>query len=91
MNPLYQQQMQAGFGMPSQPVRLNPFQQVTAFWQAMRNPAAFMKSRFPDIPNEISNDPNQILGYLQQTRGITDQDLQQLYNTHGGVMMNGYR
>lgn len=51
--------------------------------QAMQNPAAFVKEHFPDIPDNISNDPNAILNYLQQTRGITDQDIQRLYNTYG--------
>ena len=52
--------------------------------QAMRNPAAFIKQRFPDIPDNIINNPDQILSYLQQTRGITDQQIQQLYGMYGG-------
>ena len=51
--------------------------------QAMQNPAVFVKEHFPDIPDSISNNPNAILNYLQQTRGITDQDIQRLYNTYG--------
>lgn len=46
--------------------------------QAMRNPAAFAKQAFPDIPDAIQNDPNQILGYLQQTRGISNAQIQQI-------------
>lgn len=64
MNPLYQQ-----FMMP---------QRMTAMMQAMQNPAAFVRQQFPDIPAEIANDPNQILRYLQQTRGIPDARIQQL-------------
>jgi len=63
-------------------------QRMNMFMQAMRNPAAFVKQQFPDIPDNIANDPNQILGYLQQTRGITNEQLNQLMNNYGG-MANG--
>lgn len=53
----------------------NPMQQVM---QAMQNPAAFIKSRFPDIPDNIQNDPNQIMQYLQRTRNISNNQIQQL-------------
>ena len=77
MNPLYQQLMG---GMPQQAMRStpmfqNPMQKMAYMMRAMQNPAAFVKNAFPDIPNEIQNDPIQILGYLQRTRGITDQDI----------------
>ena len=62
----------------------NPMMQRLAMInQAMKNPLSIVKQRFPDIPDQLSNDPNAILNYLQQTRGITDQDLQQLYATYG--------
>jgi hypothetical protein len=51
---------------------------------AMQNPAAFLKQRFPDIPDEIMYDPNRIMQYLQQTRGITDQEIQQVMQ-NGGI------
>jgi hypothetical protein len=63
--------------MPGAGQFLNPFQQMQQVMSVMNNPAAFLKQRFPDIPDGIMNDPNQILQYLQQTRGITDQDIQQ--------------
>ena len=68
-NPLYQQIM--GFA---------PMNKMAMAMQAMQNPAAFVKNAFPDIPENIQNDPNQILGYLQRTRGITQQDIQNLIN-----------
>ena len=43
----------------------------------MQNPAAFVRQAFPDIPAEIQNNPGQILRYLQQTRGINDQQIMQ--------------
>lgn len=76
MNPLAQ------FMSPSAPV--NPMlNKMAMIRQAMQNPAAFVKEHFPDIPDNISNNPNAILNYLQQTRGITNQDIQRLYNTYG--------
>ena len=85
MNPLYQQLM----GAPPQPQMSggpqfqNPIQKMQYIMQAMTNPAAFVKQSFPDIPQNIQNDPNQILRYLQQTRGISDQQIQQVYNMYG--------
>ena len=80
MNPLYQQMMGIGgaMGQPMAPQPLNPMQQIQAVMNAMRNPAAFLKQKFPDIPDEIINDPNRVLSYLQQTRGISNQDIQRV-------------
>lgn len=60
----------------------NPFQRMQQVMSVMNNPAAFLKQRFPDIPDEIMYDPNRILQYLQQTRGITNEDIQQI---QGGI------
>ena len=81
MNPLYQQLM-GGMGQPTPP---NPMQQMQMVMQAMRNPAAFLKQRFPDIPDQIMGDPNQIMSYLQRTRGISDQQIQQVASQFGGM------
>jgi len=78
MNPLYQ--MFSGGGPQFQ----NPMQKMNFIMQAMQNPAMFVKRQFPDIPDNISNDPNQILRYIQQTRGISDQQIQQLYSMYRG-------
>lgn len=64
--------------MPGGPQFANPAQKVTYIMQAMRNPAAFMKQQFPDIPDDIINNPDAILGYLQKTRGISNEQIQQL-------------
>lgn len=87
MNPLYQFTANGGLSngmqpMPSAPAFQNPMQMVM---QAMANPVPFIKNRFPDIPDSIMHDPNQILAYLQRTRGITNQQLQQLPMTYGGM------
>ena len=87
-NPLYQmimgggmqQPMQQNMGMPQPTQPMNNFSRIAMAMQAMQNPVAFVKKAFPDIPPEIENNPNQILGYLQQTRGIANQDIQNLMN-----------
>lgn len=68
---------------------LNPFQRMQQVMSVMNNPAAFLKQKFPDIPDEIMNDPNRILQYLQQTRGISNQDLQQVQAQMPGMQNGG--
>ena len=75
--PVQQAQPQVPMQMSGGPMFQNPMQKMQYIMQAMTNPAAFVKRTFPDIPDGISNDPNQILGYLQQTRGITNEQIQQ--------------
>ena len=86
MNPLFQQLtggMQQPAPMPTNV--MNPLQRMNFIRQAMANPTMIIKQRFPDIPDQIMNDPNQILLYLQRTRGITNQDIQQLTSQYGGL------
>ena len=79
MNPLYQ--MMNGSMPTAQPMMpQNPMQRMSFLMQAMQNPSQFVKQTFPDIPDNISNNPGQILQYLQQTRGITNQQVQQMMN-----------
>ena len=75
--------------VPSVPVynRPNPFQ----IMQAMQNPSAFVRWAFPDIPNEIANDPNQILSYVQRSRGITNQQIQNMMQMAGSMMPGFHR
>ena len=81
-NPLYEAMMGPRTGQVPQtapaPSFMNPVQKMQCIMQAMQNPAAFVKQALPDIPDQIANDPNQILQYLQQTRGITNQQIQQI-------------
>jgi len=67
----------SGSGGAGGPQFQNPMQKMQYIMQAMSNPAAFVRQHFPDIPEGIQNDPRQILGYLQQTRGISNQQVQQ--------------
>ena len=57
------------------PMFQNPLQKMNYIMQAMSNPAVFVRQNLPEIPNEILNDPNQILQYMKQNMGLTDQDI----------------
>ena len=89
MNPYYQQimgnMMPQQTQMPGPTNMMNPIQRFNMVRQMMVNPAMIVKQRFPDIPDQIMNDPGQILSYLQQTRGITNQDIQQITSQYGGM------
>ncbi len=86
MNPLFQslmgqqQQMSAPQMHPQQMMSgmqfQNPVQKMNYILQAMRNPAAFVRQHLPGIPEQIINDPNQILQYMQQNMGVTQMDIQ---------------
>lgn len=80
MNPLYNMYMSNAANRPAAPN--NPMQRFGQMMQAMRNPAAFVMQAFPDIPAQIQNNPNQILQYLQQTRHISNQQIQDLLNQY---------
>ena len=71
---------QMGQSQAISPQAMNPVQKMQLMMQAMTNPAAFVRQAIPDIPAEIQNDPNQILQYLQQTRHISNQQIQDLIN-----------
>lgn len=82
MNPLYNMIMsgQMGQSQAVSPQAMNPAQKMQYIMQAMTNPAAFVKQHFPDIPAQIQNNPTQILQYLQQTRHISNDQIQNLIN-----------
>lgn len=48
-------------------------QQIAASFQ---NPQQMVRQYFPDAPAEVSNDPNQLLGWLQQTGRVNPQMVQ---------------
>lgn len=99
VNPLFQQFF--GGGMPNMPSpqspqmpqmmpSQNPMQMMANVMRAMMNPAAFVKQYFPDIPDNIQNDPNQVFNYLQQTRPqVTGQQIQQAQQTAGQIIGQG--
>jgi len=87
MNPLFQQLIGGMMPqqMPGPSNMMSPLQRINFIRQAMVNPALIIKQRFPDIPDQIMNDPGKILNYLQQTRDITDQDIQNITLQYGGM------
>jgi len=66
-------------------------QRMQMVMSAMQNPAAFVKQKFPDIPDQYMNNPNLIMQYLQRTRGITQQDIQNTQTQMQGATANGNR
>ena len=99
-NPLYQQLFGGGHPMmpqtpqmpqmPPMMPRPNPMQMMANLMKAMMNPAAFVKQNFPDIPDNIQNDPNQVFNYLQQTHPqVTTQQLQEAQQTAGQFIGQG--
>ena len=89
-NPLYIQQMLAGrTGMMGMPAPNSPAQRMAAVLQAMQNPQAFVKQCFPDIPQNVINDPNQTFNYLQQTRGQVSQQQVNQAQQMAGQMIQG--
>ena len=86
MTPLYEMLMGGNMNQPAPQMQpqvpmmsgmrfQNPMQKMNYIMQAMRNPAAFVKQHLPNIPDQIANDPNQILQYMQQNMGVTQQDI----------------
>lgn len=70
-----------------QPVRqqMNPVQQAQYIMNAMRNPAAFVQEQFPDVPENLRNNPDAVLNYLARTRGNQFiQQMQQVSGMQGG-------
>lgn len=49
-----------------------------AIAQAMRNPQAYAMQAFSDVPRELWNNPVQALQYIQQTRNISQADIQNM-------------
>ena len=62
---------------------MNQYQQVMNMArQMMQNPQQAVANAFPDIPQEIRNDPNQIMNWIQQNGRINPQ----MYQIAGQLM-----
>lgn len=87
MNPIFNMLMGNQPGMPQmqptspQQMPSTPVSRANAIYQAMINPAAFVRQAIPDLPPQIANDPNQILQYLKQTGRVTSEQIQQVANS----------
>lgn len=65
---------------PQMPASGNPMGLASELAAAMRNPIAFAMNAFRDVPQELWNDPARALQYIQQTRNISQADIQNLIN-----------
>lgn len=85
MNPWYDK-INGGMQTPMMPQQggANPFAMAAAISQAMRNPAAFARQAFSDVPADMWNDPAKALQYIQQTRGLSNADVQNLIGSFTG-------
>lgn len=70
------QMSQQGPATPSP--QMNQQNLMGAIANAMRNPQAFAMQAFPDVPREMWNNPAQALQYIQQTRNISQADIQNM-------------
>ena len=62
---------------------MGAMQQAQQIMQSGQNPAVIAKQFFPDIPDEVMNSPDQVLSYIQQSRGIDSGAIQQLRQMMG--------
>lgn len=76
MNELYNFMMQNPMNRPA----VAPQNRMNQVMQAMRNPVQVVMQAFPDIPAYMQNNPDQILQYLQQTRNISNEQIQGIMN-----------
>ena len=69
---------QTGYGQPGTPQipGYNPAMLAGALANAMHNPQAFAMQAFSDVPREMWSDPARALQYIQQTRGLSQADIQ---------------
>ena len=81
MNELYNAYMSNPYNRPSVNFQsMNPMQKMSYMMQAMQNPAAFVQASAPDVPAYMLNNPDQIRQYLQQTRNISNEQIQSMLN-----------
>lgn len=52
--------------------------------QSFQNPAQMVRQYFPDAPESISGDPEQLIGWLQQTGRVNPQMVQMARQMMGG-------
>ena len=54
----------------------NVLQRAMQLAQSFRNPQQLVQRFFPDAPAEVSGDPEQLIGWLQQTGRVNPQLVQ---------------
>ena len=89
MNPLFKAltgistPLQNAGGQSAPPMMNGPFgafngvlQRAQQMASTLRNPQQLVQQYFPDAPAEIQNDPEQLIGWLQQTGRVNPQMVQ---------------
>ena len=83
--------MQVPAGQMGQPMVGGPFgalqgvmQRAQQMAQSFQNPQQMVQQFFPDAPAEVQGDPNQLLGWLQQTGKVNPQMVQMARQMMGG-------
>lgn len=76
---------QQPFGIQFQ--NLNPMQKTQYVVQALSNPVAFVQQMMPNLPPAISNDPNRILQYMQQSGMVTPQQVQEAASVNPATIL----
>ena len=66
----------AGFG--------NPMQMVQRLAQQFQNPQMLVDRFFPNAPAEVRNDPEQLVGWMQQSGMVTPHMIQMARSMMGG-------
>lgn len=75
MNPLFNQMTGAN----------SILDRARSIMASMQNPAQLLQQYLPGVPQEIANDPNQIINWLQQTGRITPDQIQTASRLMGGL------
>ena len=83
--------VQAPTGQMGQPMMGGPIgmlqgaiQRAQQLAQQFQNPQQMVQQCFPDAPAEVQGDPNQLLGWLQQTGKVNPQMVQMARQMMGG-------
>ena len=61
----------------------NAMAQMSSLMQQVQNPQQLIQRLLPDVPQEIMNDPNKIISWMQQTGKITQQQIMQAQQMMG--------
>jgi len=61
--------------------QMNKQNLMGAIANAMQNPQAFAMQAFSDVPRELWNNPAQALQYIQQTRNLSQADIQNMISS----------
>lgn len=84
-NPLQNAGAQTPVQMPGTPLNAlqGAMQRAQQLAGSIRNPQALVQQYFPDAPNEVRGDPEQLLAWLQQSGRVNPQMVQMVRQMTG--------